>query len=243
MQELKIENNAKKIIDGFIAGLKGIYGNQLISIILYGSASSGEFSSRYSNLNLLVVLKKAGLDDLDLARALVNKPDNKILQALFMDRDYINSSLDVFPIEFLDMKENYKVLSGEDALQNINVGTRNLRFQCEQELKAKLLSLKQLYLKTDKNNSDDLTSLLVRNFTSVLHILRSVLRLKAAGSAYLKNQVLADFSKEFQIDMGSFQRILALKNRQKKLPAGEVDALLREYALVLEKITGIVDKV
>src|SRR5262249_39499580 len=60
---------------------------------------------------------------------------------LFVDPAYVRSSIDVFPVEFLDMKQRYRVLYGQDFLQELELKPERLRFQCEQELKGKMLRI------------------------------------------------------------------------------------------------------
>jgi len=52
------------------------------------------------------------------------------------------SSDDVFPIEYLDMKDGHKLLYGRDFLSEINVSDANLRHECEFDLRSKLLKLR-----------------------------------------------------------------------------------------------------
>ncbi len=46
---------------------------------------------------------------------------------LFLTEEQINSSTDIFPIEFLDMQENYTVIYGKDVLRDISVDIKNLQ--------------------------------------------------------------------------------------------------------------------
>lgn len=241
MQELKLAPKLKSILDDFIKALQGTYGEDLVSVILYGSAASGEFIDRHSNLNLLVVLKNTDLENLRKATTVINKLKFRAIRPLFFTEDYIRSSTDVFPIEFLDMKENYTVLLGRDTLKDISIDTSNLRFQCEQELKEKLINLKQLYLRRNKDKTA-LSSLLFKVFTSVLHILRNVLRLKGRPPAYFKEDILKEISVEFQIDSDIWKKILVAKNRQIRLSAAEIEHSFTGFAKDLEKIINAVDK-
>jgi len=239
MRELNIPNKLKKILDDFIQRLKEIYQEDLISVVLYGSAASGEFVDKHSNLNFLVVLSNTDLENLKKASRLISK--FAIFHPLFMTQNYIVSSTDIFPIEFLDMQENYLVLCGKDVLKDIHIDTRNLRFQCEQELKAKLINSRQLYLKINKDKVA-LRNLLFKSFTSILHILRNVLRLKAKLPAYKKEDIIKELSVEFQIDMNIWEKILAAKTKQIKLNSKDTEQLFISFVRELEKVTDIVDK-
>lgn len=239
MKELKLPDKLKNGLLNFVQSLKDIYQQDLISLVLYGSAASGEFVNKHSNLNVLVVLKNTDPEELIKASKLVKK--FTAINPLFLTEDYINSSTDVFPIEFLDMKENYFLLYGKDILKNININTGNLRFQCEQELKVKLINLMHAYLRLS-NSKAGLSNILFKSFTSVLHILRNVLRLKGKKPAYLKQEILNEVFLEFQIERRVWEKILAAKNKQIKLRAGDIEELFVNFIRELEKLVGIVDK-
>jgi len=239
MEELKIPSRLKNNIQVFIQKLKDIYQQDLISAILYGSAASGEFVDKHSNLNLLVVLKNTDLENLKKAARVINKFN--MINPLFLNEDYIVNSTDIFPIEFLDIQENYLVLYGKDVLKSINIDIRNLRFQCEQELKSKLINLRQLYLRINKDKTA-LRNLFFKSFTSILHILRNVLRLKGKKPAYKKEDILKELVSEFQIDMSIWGKILAAKVKQIKLNNKDTEQLFIAFLRELEKIVDIVDK-
>lgn len=241
MPELNLSPKIKNLLSEFSRGLEGIYGQELISVILYGSGASGEFVESRSNLNLLVVLKDDSPVHLKMASGLVRKPKFKAIKPLFFSREYINNSLDVFPIEFLDMKENYSVLSGLDILKDISVDTRNLRFQCEQELKLKLIRLRQLFL-LESANIPLLRQALFKAFTSVMHILRNVIRLKGRQPPYLKDKILDAVASEFQIDKDCWFKILSAKNNRIKLASREIEALFTGFLKDLKNLAEAVDK-
>ncbi len=239
MQDLKIPENLKANTEEFIRELKDIYREGLISVVLYGSAASGEFVDTHSNINMLVVLENTGLDNLKRASIITNK--FKTINSLFLTEGYIRSSLDIFPIEFLDMQENYRVLYGKDVLKDIAIDTHNLRFQCEQELKSKLINLRQSYIGIYKDKSL-LCNLLFKSFTSVLHILRNVLRLKGRKPSYIKQDIIKELAAEFPINELVWQGILAARNKQIKISDKDIEELFIDFIKDLEKIVEIVDR-
>ena len=239
MEDVKINDKLKNKLKEFLQELKNIYGEELISAALYGSAASGEFIEKHSNLNMLIVLRNASLENLKKSSNAVNK--YPMIRPLFLTEGYIAGSTDVFPIEFLDMRENYILLYGKDVLKDVAVDTRNLRFQCEQELKAKLINLKHLYLVNNKDNGA-LRNLLLKSFTSILHIMRNILRLKSKTPAYKKDTLLKELAADFNIDISCWQKILLAKNRQMKLKEKEIEQLFIGFINDLERVTEAVDK-
>lgn len=229
----------EKKISLFVNKLKGALCDDLISVILYGSAASGEFVDNHSNLNFLVIVKDSGNSILKNGAKIVDKFPS--FEPLFLTEDYINRSTDIFPIEFLDMKENYTVIYGKDLLKDINVDIRNLRFQCEHELKVKLISLRQLYLKSSKNKRLLLYALL-KSFTSALHILRNVLRLKGKTPPYKKDLIITELANLLSIDVSVWEKVLAVKNKKECLNKAGIDCLFLNFIEELEKTVELVDK-
>ncbi len=239
MQELSLPDKLEKSVQDFIQRLKDTYQDGLISVILYGSAASGEFIDKHSNLNLLVILKNTDLENLKKAASLTNK--FRMINPLFFTEKYINSSTDIFPIEFLDMQENYLILYCRYVLKDINIDIKNLIFQCEQELKSKLINLRQLYLTANKDEPA-LRRLLFKSFTSVLHILRNVLRLKGRKPPYKKEDILKEVALEFEFDSKNWNKILAAKNKQIKLSQKDTEGLFVNFVRELENIVETVDR-
>ncbi|MBU1870219.1 MAG: hypothetical protein KJ818_07105, partial [Candidatus Omnitrophica bacterium] len=219
---------------------KGVYPDGLVSVILYGSASSGEFMDKHSNINLLVVLTDTTLKNLKKASPLINNVRFGIINPLFFTESYIAKSLDVFPIEFLDMKESYAVLYGKDCLKDLIVDPKNLRFQCEQELKSKLINIKKSYLKI--NNKNELKNTLFKASTSVMHILKNLLRLKLKAPAYLKEDCLDQVSKEFNRELSGLKRALEAKKKNLKFSYAEIDSLFSDFVEDLENMVSVVDE-
>lgn len=240
MGQLNLPQRLKNSLEDFTKKLKDVYGDGLISVILYGSAASGEFAAKRSNINLSIVLNDTSLDNLAKIAKIINMPRFQALNPFFFTEDYIARSTDVFPIEFLDMKENYALVYGKDVLKDIRIDIKNLRFQCEHELKAKLLNIKRLYLRT--RNERELKNLMFQSFTSAMHLLRNLIRLKGKTPSYPKDTLIKEISKEFGIDGSIFDKIYAVKRGSIKLSYKEADALFCDFVKELEKAVEIVDK-
>ncbi len=210
MKNMNLPDRVKKIIDEFSRELESVYGDGLISVVLYGSAASGEYARRHSNINVMVVLKDASLGNIVKISPVINKRRFAIINPVFFTEDYIKRSTDTFPIEFIDIKENYIILKGKDVIKDININMAHLRFQCEQELKSKMINIKRLYLRTA--NIKLLKELLFKSVSSGIHILRNLIRLKGKTPPYKKEEVLDQVRQEFGIDTMPLKKILDAKN-------------------------------
>jgi predicted nucleotidyltransferase len=241
MEERKLDQKTRALLDDFVVRLKDGFRDNLLSVILYASGARGEFIRGSSDLNLLVVLKDAGLKNLGAAYGLLRPWKFRSLRPLFFSERNLLSSADVFPIEFLDMKENYELLFGRDVLKDLAIDSRNLRYQCEHELKSKLVSLRQAYLRNQKDKKA-LLEFLLRHFNSILPVLKNVLRVKGKSPPSSKEGILEYIKAEFPIDGGAWEEILAAKMKRIKIKPGQVDRLFTVFADDLEKCADLTDK-
>jgi len=241
MQEPKLKKRIQGILDDFVLGLKNVYEDNLVSAILYGSAASGEFIEKHSNLNILLILKNLDLQNLRKCSHLINMRKFRIIHPLFFTEESLKDSNDIFPIEFLDMKENYRVLLGKDVVKDISIDPRNLRFQCEHELAVKLIALRHLYLRRNKDREELLNSMF-RYFTSCTHILRNLLRLKGIAPPYLKQDIIREAAADFPVSREIWEEILAAKNKQIRLNSVEIEKLFMGFVNDLEKIVNLLNK-
>jgi predicted nucleotidyltransferase len=233
-------DRASKVAADFAEDLKTVYGTNLISVVLYGSAASGEFRSKGSNINILTILDDAGLENLKKISKVVRKFKYRRITPVFLTERYIDASRDVFPVEFLDMKDNHKIIYGKDILSEMSIDPKNMYFQCEHELKARLINLKRLYLKT--SDAAVLRDALFKTFGSALHILRTLIGLKDNVSGYKREDVLKDIARVFKVDVAGLGHILEARNRNLKLSGRKLDGLYAAFVKDLEGIVNSIDK-
>lgn len=241
MEALKLSKRTNLILNSFVGELASVFGDLLVSLTLYGSASSGEFTDNASNLNILVILKNDCPEDLSSATPVINKWKYRKIAPLFMSEEYIKKSCDVFPIEFLDIKENHLVLFGEDIFRTIKVDTRNLRFQCEHELKAKIMNLKQFYAR-NSGNKTALGPALFRAITPVIHILRSALHIKGNPAPYNKGEAVNAIGREYGIDTVLWLDILAAKAGLKRIRTKDAASYFAHFIDDTEKVAEVIDR-
>jgi hypothetical protein len=237
MEQKNIDARHAAALKTLAQELRSVYADELISLLLYGSAASGDFVDKHSNFNLLAVLKNCAPEKIKLA----TKPLRSVKMAslLILSEEDIATSTDVFPVEFLDMQENYQLLDGKDILKDIRVDMRNLRFQCEHELKAKLFRLRHAYM-VERDNGV-LARLLLASFTSIVHILRNGLRIKDKAVPYSKRDALPFIAEEFAIDLPLWEKILAVREKHLRFKA-DTALIFAAFMRDLEKVVAVVDK-
>ena len=218
------------------------FGNDLISIILYGSGASGEYVPKKSDLNFLIVLSEEGINSLEKSFKVVSKwRKRNVSIPLLLTKQYIASSLDSFPIEFLNMKSNHVLVFGEDVLSELSFEKEHLRIQCERELKGKLLQLRQGYLDTSQRIGS-MQSLIARSIPAFVAIFRAILYLKDEKAQADKREIINRVCEEFHLNKEVFFALLSVKAKEKKKPKGEMDALIHNYIKEIERLSFFIDE-
>lgn len=230
------------IAEEFAGDVKAIYGEELVSVILYGSAASGAWVAKKSDINFLLVLSEIGISRLNAAFPLIEKW-RKLTGALplFMTKDYIAASLDSFPIEFLHMKRLYKVIYGEDVLAALEIPAANLRLQCESQIKGKLLHLRAEFLSTLGKRSR-LLELITRTLPAFAVLFKALLVLKDAEVPADRGEIVLATAELYGLDYDIFQQIIQAGDKEAKLSNVELDRITTGYIAEIGKLARIIDQ-
>src|ERR1051326_1816464 len=120
----------QKTLEKFVQQLKEAGEQNLQSVILFGSAVSDDFHADFSDVNLLCVVREASISGLEsLARTARQWKENP--PPLIFTADELSKSLDVFPIEMLDIQQHHRVLYGQDIVENLQIPLDRHRLQLE----------------------------------------------------------------------------------------------------------------
>ena len=238
----KIPHDPKEIFEEFTKDYQAVYGKDLVAILLYGSAASGNYVRHKSDINFLIVLSEEGISQLQNSFKTVKKwYKRKVSTPLFLTKSYISSSLDSFPIEFLNMQKSYQVVFGEDILKELAFEMGHLRLQCEKELKGKLLQLRQVFLESG-GNKRNLTFIIGPSLTAFFSIFRALLYLKNKAVPDELRSLISLVAQEFGVDEQTFVRLLKIKEGTEKLSSEALDALFESYISEVRKLAYTVDQ-
>jgi len=221
--------------------LKKACGENLKSVILYGSAAAGDHAGKRSDYNVLVVagdLSKDALKAFSKTAKAWARAGNPAPLLFTMER--LKKSTDVFPVELLDIKECHQILFGEDVVSDLEISTANLRLQIEHELRGNLIQLRQQYLLA-AGNPKEVCGLMVRSLSSFLVLFRASLRLFASDVPQKKFQALEKLNETIPVPCDVFQNVQHLKDGSLKPKNVDADAIFEEYIKTIESVTDAVD--
>jgi predicted nucleotidyltransferase len=233
----EVMNKARLVADDYRNG----FGEDLVSVILYGSSVTKEYDPKKSDLNFLIVLSEAGIERLHLAHELVAKWRKKqVSTPLFLTKDYMESSLDTFPIEFLNIKRNYQVIAGEDVLEGMSFKRDFVRMQCERELKGKLLLLRQRYVET-RGKHKILNELISVSLPTFIFVFKGLLYLLGKEIPETKGETVSTLCTELNLDGELFASMLQIEAGTLTSSREEIDDLYKRYLKEIRRLALLMD--
>ena len=124
--------------------VKELAGTNAKALTLFGAVATGSFDpGRHTARNVLVVDRV----DLSMLRKLADQGTRlgkaRIAAPLVMTPAYIKDSLDTFPLELIEIQQQHVTLFGDDHFVGLSFEDGHVRLQCERELKAILIGLRQ----------------------------------------------------------------------------------------------------
>ena len=232
--EDKIQEFAKRLRD---AG-----GPNIESIILFGSAVSGDFHPGLSNLNLFCVLRDSSFAALQaMAPAVKWWAGQKQPPPLCMTRHELERSTDVFTIELLDMVRHHRVLFGEDVLQGLKIDMHLHRVQVEYELREKLVLLRQHVLVAADSNPR-LWDVLLHSVPSFATLFRHALIALGGNPAPGRADAVQALAQQLQFDPSAIQQALDVRERKADPKKLDVKDVCARYLAAIEKVAAAVDQ-
>lgn len=229
-------------IQEFVKRCREAGGSNVESIILFGSAVSGDFHPGLSDLNLLCVLGDSSFRALQaLARVVRWWNGQKQPSPLCMTHLELRRSTDVFTIELLDMVQHHRVLFGEDVLRGLQISTQLHRVQVEYELREKLILLRQHMLSAGENESR-LWDVVLHSVPSFATLFRHALIVLGGEAPPARLDAVQELAKRVGMDGSSIYQALEVRERKTNPKSLDVNDLCARYLAAIEKVTTAVDQ-
>jgi hypothetical protein len=238
----RLPEDVKKIFLPYLERMRQRHEDNLTAVFIYGSAAGGNYVPKVSDINSAFIFRRLDFPVFQRSLDIVADGRKKNITApLFLTADYIRASLDVFPMEFLEMKENHVLLFGEDLLSGLDIKGEHIRLFCEQQIKGKLVRIRQAYLEVGQSRRG-MEQLLKDSLRALLPVFRNLVRLKGQPPAVDKEEVLRQLCAAFQLDEGVFLPVYRDKTNDEKIAGRDVVVFIEKMAGQLEKLAGEVDR-
>jgi hypothetical protein len=231
----------EKQIAEFVVRLRAAAGENISGVILYGSAAGGEFHPEFSNVNLLCILRETSFAALSALAPAVNWWNRqKHPTPLFLTREELERSADVFAIEFLDMQQRHRVLFGDDVLAELRIPMKVHRAQLEYELREKVILLREHLLQA-ADNKNRLWDLLLRSLPAFATLFRHALIAMGDTAPDSRRAALQALATKVGFDPSAFLQLLDIRERKADRKQLEVADVFSRYLAAVQQVTAAVD--
>lgn len=229
-------------IQEFVKRAREVAGANLESIVLFGSAATGDFHTGLSDVNLFCVLRDSSFAALlRLAPAVKWWEGQRQSPPLCMTRHELERSTDVFTIELLDMVQHHRVLYGGDVLEGLQIPMNVHRVQVEYELREKLVLLRQHVL-VAANDDARLWDVLLHSVPSFATLFRHALIVLGASAPAGRRAAVAAIGKLLTFDISAIQQVLDVRERKLEKKNLDLKDLCAGYLDAVERVAEAVDR-
>jgi len=232
---------AEKQIEEFVSRMKQAAGQNLQSIVLYGSATTGEFQADFSNLNLLCLLRETSFSKLSAIAPVVEWWHRQKNPApLIMTQEELEHSTDVFSIEFLDMQHHHRVLFGDEVLGPLQIPMHQHRAQLEYELREKLILLRQRLLEAGDNDRA-LWQLLLGSVSAFGTLFRHALLALGDAAPHSKREAIQILATRIPFEPSAFLQLLDIRDHKADRKQFDAKDVFTRYLAAVQHVTAAVD--
>jgi len=238
-----VKTVVQEALSGLIDDLRATHGDNLASVVLYGSAAAGDHIELRSDYNLLIALHRITPEDLRLAQAPMREWQ-RIGHPLpvYFTVEELSDAGDVFPIEFHQMAKARIVLFGKDPFEFVQLSDANLRHQTEYELRSKLIQLRRLYIPASVS-TEKLCELMSDSLASFAALFRAVLLLHGKDAPVSKPDCVRATVQLLKLDAEPFEKIFEFRaNNSLPRSESEANAIFGSYLLQIEQVVEAVDE-
>jgi hypothetical protein len=237
-----LDAGVRESMNAFTEKLAAGLGNNLQSITVVGSSLTEDFRAAYSDINTVLVLREQTVAALN-AIALLAKPMRKkrLSPPLLMTWSYIERSRDVFGVEFLDFQLTHQTILGDDPFAPLTFEKKAVRLQCERELKAMLIRLRQGYIASAANRKL-VRDILISTAKGLAPFLRAMLWLRDIDRPRLTEPTFDKAAAEFSINLGPLVTTGKWRHEKAHLGETEMENMFASVYETIEQLADVVDK-
>jgi hypothetical protein len=240
----KFPKNPETVFEPFVRDMARELGEELLCLVVFGSAASGDYIYRRSNINTAMVLPHVHVSHL---RAIANSVEKWMNKGLAVPRMFARSdferSLDAFPLLFMEIRDNHRLLHGKSLFANVVIDPGLLRVQVEQMLKSKVAEARSEFLASGESlkTFEDMIS---RSFGSLFPLLRGLLFLAGVKPSVRKEVVVAMSEEKFHLEPGVLTDALRQKNGLLRISEKHnLLAYYERYMAAIERLADIADTI
>lgn len=213
------ESGDTKMTEKKIEQIRDILGTNLVLIAEYNTGDV---------ISTLVVCNNLDFDTLKNLKQLKEIP-------LVFTKEELTNGVDVFPIEFLNIKLHHSMLFGEAILKDIVILKPNLRQQLEFEFRSKLIHLREQYLQF---KGKDIENLILSTVPTLSPIIGALVYL---GDMEDTENMVKSVSQKYGIDLHILEEIQDIRSGKAKFKKDK-EQYIKDLIQILRDFGKIIDE-
>ena len=188
-------------LDELRRSLDEILGDELVGLLVYGSAARGEYREGRSDVDLMVVVEEAPRARLEaIANALQLARYAARIEAMVLTAAEIPRAADVFPLLYDDIRREHVLLAGKDPFSELTISDRHRRLRVEQELREAQIRLRRAVIDA-QGSPEMLGGAVFRKLRQIRGALRALFALHGVDVADDLKAVFDHAAKAYGLDL------------------------------------------
>jgi predicted nucleotidyltransferase len=234
--------STKPNLEQFASRLEAALGDNLVALLLFGSAARGTHVEGQSDLNVLLIVKDAAVARLHSATPVLAEwaKGGQPAPLVFAEAEW-RASTDVFPIEIEDMREAHRMLAGRDPFAGLTTRRADLRRELEHELRGKVLRLRTEYAAAAADGTA-LGRLLVHSAGTFFVLFRATIRLAGGVPPQGHDALVRETAAAAGLDGSAFEWVLAALAGKNPKSLEAYDPIAGKYVDTMERLADYVDR-
>jgi len=231
-----VPDDIQTLLRGYIQQVKKKGGDHIQSVILYGSVVRGDYVPTHSNINVLLVLSVCDVGLLQKVGSWHRRWGKEGMVApLVLTEWELRQSLDVFPLEYFEIKEHHLLLAGRDPFSSLPLNESNLLIQCRQGIIGNLFRVRQRFLE-GLARPEAIRTLLPISLMALVPCLRGLFRLMGYASGGTTEVFLQRLSDQLSIETKALQEVLNMKQGLSTPGTIELPRLYERYLKAVQNL-------
>jgi hypothetical protein len=229
--------------DKFAEEAKKALGNNLVSLVLYGSHARGD-AHQTSDVNLFLVVKDQSPNALSpLADLLPGWMKRGAAAPVIFESAQLSRAFDTFSIEFAEIAASRKVLIGDDPFAGFTPDWESVRRELEREARQKQIVLTRRWL-VSGGDSKHYQRILAETVPGYLTLLRCTLLLeKRTTERTTLEETFAHLgAKEKWFKPDLWKRLRAVAKGHDKAKGPELESLMQDFLEQTQALVRALDE-
>ncbi|NKB82584.1 MAG: hypothetical protein GKS05_11980 [Nitrospirales bacterium] len=235
-----LPSSISRAIQHVLTALRKQKNNPITAVMLYGSYARGDFVVDRSNINLLIVATDYPLEWLQRIGPLQARwRKDGVVAPLMLTEQELQDSLGLFPLEFLEMKDQSVLLEGQDPFLACHLNLAHLLVQCEQEIRGNLLRVRQRFVE-GWGRPEAIQTLLPISLVALLPCIRGLFHLLNHSPDGTTQTVLEQVEPVLNVKNEVLLEVLSMKRGVSTPGRIELPRLFERY---LETLKNLVNRI